>query len=632
MCYEGNINCLDVIKDNENIILAHVNNSENNSRLNLSVVPESSLFSNKFFMKNKWQIKLDNKNGLCHKVCLKKLDDDFLCLICFKNSLQLNKVHDKGVMTFSIDDVCENSSVLTDVVLHSTLPGIYGFARSDGVVKLYNIEVKKHFWTKHFKDERFKENGYYFGCSFGYNSLDIYAYNRTKVWLQDTRNYRSSNVIFDIEKLKNYSCSSDRIYSFKSVENLPFVYAVCSNSTHLIDERFCKVPVLSWQHLLNGNPNLVTSVRCDDNLEVLAFANSSIRKVCMITNKWNTQDFTDISCNSISMPKHFDFLNNTLHEAHKNNHWWNPNIKKRLESQLTGIYIDKFATIKDNYFMLMLNSHGDIFNQNFVLNSSSVKNDLTFSLNDQLKLLKNWEKRVEVTDTNSFANYKFCKVEINKPVSSSKISTQERFLNIYEKVEYAKKLKKDYSWNTVLLKEYKYLPGNHKKQPLSSDDKKNYTCLPKEIEEIEINSLLENNNSIDAKIINQWSSIDIKKTLDKNLHLYESSPLDTSNSNLSLRKLMKPQKNINNHETSPNDSLNSSSSLSKITKPKVDNDKTIEDEFYEDLITPTQDVTLNDNSVLMKSFSTPTSSLKPSIANSPRPSKNKKKKARIDGF
>lgn len=283
------------------------------------------------------------------------------------------QVEEQGVKSTKCDVF--NSSLTTDVALSDTLPGVWALACANGEVFLENAQGENFLWHTSFQKKRVTPHMSFYHCDFGKHPLSLIVGNESTIWVCDTRIKAKTNIcnelkkgsavrtVLEVQEMRKYFSTFEEICSFTHIKRLPYMYVVTADSIYVMDERYCKMPVMIWKHMLMKRPSY-TSIQKFGDMEFLMLANSHEKKVSVISNEWVTNNYNSW-CRGVSLPKHFLIAEDTINFAHRQDLWFRHQVQDRLESSWVGV--TSFVHPNDNSSMLFLSSYsnGDIFSQGF---------------------------------------------------------------------------------------------------------------------------------------------------------------------------------------------------------------------------------------------------------------------------
>ncbi|KAK8754560.1 hypothetical protein OTU49_016693 [Cherax quadricarinatus] len=471
-----------------------------------------------------------------------------------------------------------NEYSTTDVALSDTLPGIWAVACTDGDVSLRNAQDECPIWNASFQEKKIMSKFSLYHCDFGRHPQSLLVGNESAVWLCDTRvkanvhkykNYQTNKSCFTVlvvKEVQKYLSGFEEICSFSKISESPYLYVVTEDSVFVVDERFCKMPVMNWKHMLIKRPFYTSTKRFDD-MEFLMLANSHEKKVSIIANEWITNKYNR-QCRGVSLPKHFQIVQDTVNFAHKQDLWFRHQVQDRLDNSWKGV--TSVVHPKDSLGMLflVLYSNGDIFSQVFKVSqedSDFPHGGAAENIQYGKSMLSKWEEetvkvsvnksltdKITYFDTSSFYQKVLKKsvtkeiVEIfedNPDIDTVKkkmiwnIRKQVQKLREQKKVNKLKKAKKQLRtthWLDVLFDNYitdcssselKHLPPpkNLKPSVLS-----NY-LPPKIMSFFNIENLKSFQDFLAPKILSVWVGSDTEKinNIESNFH-YQTAPFDSS--------------------------------------------------------------------------------------------------------
>ncbi|XP_071513459.1 uncharacterized protein [Panulirus ornatus] len=314
-------------------------------------------------------------NEPLYQIVAKEVNNTGIVLFRSRTEAQLLALQEEEEVVKSNRCDVLNNYLTTDIALSDTLPGVWALACANGEVLLQNAQDENCLWHASFQKKRVKSRLSRYHCDFGKHPLSLIVGNESTIWVCDTRMKARVNIhsepetsgivhtVVKVNEMKKYYSDFEEICSFTHIKRLPYLYVVSANSVYVMDERYCKMPVMSWKHLLMKRPSYISTQEFGDK-QFLMLANSHEKKVSVIANQWEANNY-NVWCRGLSLPKHFHIAKDTINFAHKQDLWFRHQVHDWLESTWSGIA--SFVHPNDNLSMLFLSlySNCDIFAQLF---------------------------------------------------------------------------------------------------------------------------------------------------------------------------------------------------------------------------------------------------------------------------
>ncbi|KAK7074566.1 hypothetical protein SK128_005974 [Halocaridina rubra] len=288
---------------------------------------------------------------------------------------------------------------VTSMAMSETLPGCLALTSSNGCVSMYEYPDKAPIWQCNFQGE-FGSQKTAYKCTFGRHAFPFLIVNdNSTVWFCDTRcpqkdiTTLSDKVAFTLKAFRSYIPDSDIICNVSRSRG-PHLFVVTSSSVVLIDERYSKVPLRKWGHMMWNQPSFAKSTLLN-NCEILMLSSRTDMKVCAIS-----REFSEISNNTNSqtcLPRHFSLCRDTVQFAQQRDTWYHHAIN-RLGSHMTGFTTCVHPENCNLLCLFVMNEMGDIFLQTFRGLHYEDSNHEEFSQEYRnskgKKMLQEWEENV----------------------------------------------------------------------------------------------------------------------------------------------------------------------------------------------------------------------------------------------
>ncbi|XP_064111008.1 uncharacterized protein LOC135218562 [Macrobrachium nipponense] len=346
--------------------------------------------------KKRSKIFMDCSGEIC-QVLAKEINNKYSVLTRSKNAIHYCSLKNDFKLDASVSiHHSTDKDAITSATLNDAVPGYFATADSSGLVSLYDSSRSNNnepIWEHSLKGSRCV-----YQCDFGRHALSLIVNNKSSVWLCDTRSKPTSGndnkmeTLFNVRDLEGYISPLDIICKVVR-SGLHNLYTITSSTVLLMDERYCKLPALKWDHTLTASPSFTT--RCMmKNFEVLMFGSSCDFRLCSL--------YQDLSNKAISqgvsgLPSYLNIVRDTLQFAHQQNIWFNT-YADRIGNGVTGISLCINPCDESSLCLLTLNNTGDIFIQDFHVqsNSSIPVSDNQERVYDRIgkQILQTWENQV----------------------------------------------------------------------------------------------------------------------------------------------------------------------------------------------------------------------------------------------
>ena len=497
----------------------------------------------------------------------KLINDDIYLLTRLQQNVNLYRLNDNTL------DVCNNvtssKNNITSCTLSNEIPGMWLQTDDKLNIKLYDSTQKYSIWKNKIPnifDTSEKGTIILNKCSavFAYPGNVSFAANRHSIYRYDFRHEKTTELISmegikDLIKLNNICC-------LVPMESRPYLFSVMSEQVLLLDERNCKVPVLSWSHMLTTQPRRAV-IETFNDLDVLMLSNNIQKRVSMIGVNGCCSDYSSTP-RAKFLTNHCGIFDTMTTVAHKNGLWFDSDVTDRLELKITGLTCVKSKCNDSNFDVLFLNTHGDVFSQHLLLNTSEPEANAETS-KEIKERLQSWEESVITTAmTSSIKNNLKC---VNMKKRWQYLSNK-KYYNITEKKQLARNngiiqnrwkisdlLKNKFpnekvevsgveSWKTILLNEYfddkavihKDVPNSILMDPLG--DAFSITTLKR----LNIPYLLSCTDKLSQTILSHWPLHSEGRTLDMldnsseyHSEIYRASPYSKATSSIPSVKIRK---------------------------------------------------------------------------------------------
>ncbi|XP_068246171.1 uncharacterized protein [Palaemon carinicauda] len=337
----------------------------------------------------------DLKSETC-QIIAKELNNKAYILSRSKNAIHYYSLReDLNSDAMMFIPYIKDCDIVTSATLSDTIPGYLATSVSSGIVYQYDISRSQN--TKPVWEYNFSENDECaYQCEFGRHPLSLIVNNKSKIWLCDMRSkptFGTGNkvqTLLSVKDMHSYVNRNDIIC--KVVQSgLHDSYILTSDSVLLMDERYCKLPKMKWDHK-SASPSFATLCSIKD-FEVLIFGSNTEFRLCSVYQDIKNQ--AGGQCVSGS-PFHFNTVRDTLHFAHMQNIWFNIHAD-RIGNRISGIASCVNPSDESSLCLLTLNNSGDVFIQDFnIQNSDKFSASDNVILHDQIgkEMLQAWEKQV----------------------------------------------------------------------------------------------------------------------------------------------------------------------------------------------------------------------------------------------
>lgn len=346
--------------------------------------------------KERCKISLSCPGEIC-QVLAKEINNKYFVLSRSKNAVHYCSLkNDFGLDTKVFINHSTDKDVITSATLNDAVPGYFATADSSGIVSLYDSSRSNNnepIWEHCFKGSRCV-----YQCDFGRQALSLIVNNKSSVWLCDTRSKPTSGndnkmqTLFNVGDLHSYVSPLDIICKVVR-SGLHHLYTVTSSSVLLMDERYCKVPTIKWDHMFSVSPSFTTRCIVKD-FEVLMFGSNCDFRLCSLYQDLRNKA---ISQGVSGLPCYLNTVKDTLQFAHQQNIWFNTYVD-RIGNRVSGISSCINPCDESSLCLLTLNDTGDIFIQDFHVqsNSSIPVSDNQVKEYDRIgkQILQAWENQV----------------------------------------------------------------------------------------------------------------------------------------------------------------------------------------------------------------------------------------------
>ena len=343
----------------------------------------------------RYHCKVGMQNNDCFQLIAKNVNNTVYVISRSMYSVQLTELRStlrKGKVMFVNCFVKKNplKYLISGLALSDTLPYCFATTFADGTVSLYDNPESSEL-TPVWKHQLEKDKRCAYQCDFGNHVYSLVVNNKSSVWHCDTRS-ESTRTLFNVKELRNFT-SGDDILCKVVRSRSHHLYLVTANSVLLMDERYCKVPVMMWEHSLCSFPSFA-SMQTINGYEFLMFGNNADFKLCSLYQDLNTKQ---VNYSLSGLPNHFDFIQDTVRFAHHRNLWFDPWVS-RLNDKMMGLASCVNPNDNSSLLLMSLNSTEDIFLQELRVcddNAKEVKNDCVADY-DVVggRLLQEWEEKV----------------------------------------------------------------------------------------------------------------------------------------------------------------------------------------------------------------------------------------------
>ncbi|KAG7155847.1 hypothetical protein Hamer_G019261, partial [Homarus americanus] len=419
-------NCLDMMELNGIIYLIHPvwKNDQQQvvaSRLSQGGIfcePSESLEKKNFFKLKKFAHV--SQDETISQIVSKEVNNNGYIVIQSQRNAELVSLGERQEFTSSKCDII-NNSLISDVDLNDTLPGVWSLASSNGEIYLHDANVERCTWSINLKNKWNESDLSNYQCNFGRHPMSLMVGNESAIWVCDTRihvdaihkkqhgvNDNTLRTLLEVREMKKYFADFEKISSFSKLGDMPYVYVVAGSSVFVMDERNCKMPIMNWRHMLYEMPSYTSRLKFGD-LDFLMLANKQEKKVSVITSEWITDNY-NTWCRGVSLPKHFSIACDTLNFAHKQNLWFGNQVQERFDSSWAGVTSCVNPNDKAGMLFFSLYGNGDIFSQEFRVDQNdtglphSEPEDITQYGKD---ILSRWEEKTVEVSVNKLPNKSF---------------------------------------------------------------------------------------------------------------------------------------------------------------------------------------------------------------------------------
>ncbi|CAL4087972.1 unnamed protein product, partial [Meganyctiphanes norvegica] len=179
-----------------------------------------------------------------------------------------------------------------------------------------------------------------------------------------------------------------QICTFKKCDKNPYVYVVLNQTVLMFDIRHCKVPCMKWQHMMpSRNPSYASTINTNGVDECLILGSKDQQSVCLMSGIWE-QANNDARYCAVGMPHHVNLLRDTADLMHRRGVLFSAAADIRLRTNMIGMVPVNLTTGKE-FFLITLNSPGDLISQKFTYNRKEEFREVPKSA---IQAWKSWEE------------------------------------------------------------------------------------------------------------------------------------------------------------------------------------------------------------------------------------------------
>ncbi|RXG52148.1 hypothetical protein Avbf_06508 [Armadillidium vulgare] len=251
---------------------------------------------------------------------------------------------------------CVETKDITSSCLNKDLSNCFAFTK-EATINLFDVEKEKVMWCCPLNNASYKTKKFT-QCEFGNNPFNICVSCESQITLADTRtaeNHKKRNL-FEIDKFSTYLYSDKEIISScKHTQDSPLFYVACSNTLLLMDERYCKYPVLNWYHMIKGRPSHIQCFKRND-IDFVVMAEPNKSQFCFTSLQWDNSEYPEV--HSLSTPIHKNIVKDTILFAKKHEIALSDLTEKQICSPLVGLSIFPFSF---GHTVVFQNNYGNLF-------------------------------------------------------------------------------------------------------------------------------------------------------------------------------------------------------------------------------------------------------------------------------
>ena len=377
-----------------------------------------------------------------------------------------------------INESVSSSHSITSCTLSSDIDGCWLQSNDNFNISLFNPEWKKKSYWKVQIPELYTSKKLTKWCTatFGYPSNLGFISSRTSIYSCDFR-HRNLSEMISSSRLSDTVNMND-LCGLVSMKYRPYLLSITTEQVVLLDQRSCKVPVLSWAHMLMQQPRrAVLQTRGD--LDILVLSNNIEKRVALVGIRGCTPDYSQI-VQSACLTNHCDLYNPMTTVAHTNGLWFGADIKARFDCDINGLATVGSNASSSEFDVLFSSCNGDVFSQHFTLDLSKTVDNTVHSacLNSMKKwqesleqlsieqnIVPNHEERILIDATRSLSNALKKKLPYKGLTSSQKLVSDitndkwdlAQLVDLYKSGDkFASDMKKpQLNWMTILMDGFK---------------------------------------------------------------------------------------------------------------------------------------------------------------------------------
>ena len=342
---------------------------------------------------------------------VKKIDDEVCILTRSKNQVDIHRLSGSQLEYLNNDMV--SSVELCSAVLWERMPGYWLQCSSTEEVRLYDCSRldQKVLWSAATQKQATHERMHHWAVAdFCYQNYAGVMATKSDVYKFDFRTKKLHQFLNILDVPAPFTMSP--VCDIVPINGYPYVYIVTSDQVILYDERFSKVPILSWNTMLLNRP-VRSVVKTWGDSAAIFLANNIEKKVSCVCIDGCTNDkqmSSGCAISSSSLTTQYEFINSMSDYAVKHDLWLYDEARVGLGYNFVGLDcydISHSNKKKGEFSVLCSNANGDIFSQQFSFDDLDdavlkMKNDEVYTR------MKDWEdgalKNIDVCEDFSLMN------------------------------------------------------------------------------------------------------------------------------------------------------------------------------------------------------------------------------------